>query len=105
MHIQFERSGGFMGMRVRTSVDTHELPDELAEQFRQALYEADFFQLPDELRANPPGADTFRYRLTVDDGDRTHTVEMEETAAPEPLQPLLRNLTLIARRQKPRKIS
>jgi len=98
MQIYFERSGGFAGFRFQTSVNTEELPPQQAEPLCNMIQDASFFDLPEQdLVANDTGRDRFIYRLTVTDGDRTHTVEMNGSNVPEKLQPLLHELTSIAR--------
>lgn len=97
MQIYFERSGGFAGIRFQTSVNTEELPPQQAEPLCNMIHDASFFDLPEELTARDAGRDRFIYRLTVTDGERTHTVEMNGSNVPEKLQPLLHELTAIAR--------
>jgi hypothetical protein len=98
MQIYFERSGGFAGIRFQTSVNTEELPAQQADPLRDMVYRSSFFELPEQtLSAEQMSPDRFTYRLTVTDGDRTHTVEMNGAEIPEDLQPLLHELTAIAR--------
>lgn len=98
MQIYFERNGGFAGIRFQTSVNTEELPPQLATPLRDMVYNASFFDLPQQPQMiDPHVADRFTYRLTVTDGERTHTVEMGDADIPETLQPLVQELTAIAR--------
>jgi hypothetical protein len=97
MKIRFERSGGFAGMLVTTTVDTEALAPEEAQQLRLSIEEADFFALPRKLTAPSPGADHFQYNITVESEGRRHTIETTDVAAPEALRPLLRRLTRLAR--------
>jgi hypothetical protein len=99
MKIQFERSGGFTGMPVKVTVDTDFLPPETAHGFLEAFSAARFFELPEKLTFPAQASDQFVYTLTVDDEDRHHVVEMADTAVPNPLQPVLHALTLMARKQ------
>jgi len=102
MQIEFERSGGFMGLRLATSFNTHDLTEEDATEVNQLVESSGFFSLPAQLESATPGGDQFRYRLTVSreqDGPQTHTVTMGEASAPPEIQPLLRKLTLLARNQ------
>jgi hypothetical protein len=102
MIIQYERSGGFAGMRVKVNVDTNSLPPETTQSFYQALASARFFELPDKLAATTLGADQFTHHLTIDDENRHHAVEMTDSAVPDSLQPVLRKLLLMARKQDTR---
>ncbi len=76
MQIYFERHGGFAGMRVQTTLDTEDLPPQKADPLKEMIYGSNFFDLPQSLNAAPSGPDMFHYRLTVTDGERSHTVEM-----------------------------
>jgi hypothetical protein len=95
--VEFERTGGFAGMRVAAAIDSTKLPPEDARQLEENLAAAGFFHLPPRPASPAGGADSFHYRITVEEGGRKHTVECGESAAPEALQPLLRQLTLLAR--------
>jgi hypothetical protein len=102
MKIQFERSGGFMGLPLKTTLDTAALPDEEAQTLQQMLSEAQFFELPpaaeDMPDDAPAGADQMTYTVTVIDDQEAHTVCVTDMATPDTLRPLLRHLTLLARR-------
>lgn len=73
MKIHFERTGGFMGLRMVATFDTAELPEEEATKIHELLDEIDFFELPAYLESPQSGMDQFQYVLTVS----------EETAAPD----------------------
>jgi len=100
MKIEFERTGGLMGLRIAAEIDTADLPPEDAEDIHNLLSEVDFFALPEELTSTMPGMDYFQYRLTVtpEDGE-AHTVRFTDTAAPLEMLPLVRQLTRMARGQ------
>jgi hypothetical protein len=97
MRIYFERSGGFAGMLLSTTVDTDSLSQEEALYFQSTFEETGFFELPARLSAPQEGADRFQYRLTVETGERQHTVELSDASAPDDLRPLLDRLTSLAR--------
>lgn len=100
MRIQFERSGGFAGMLVRANLDTAFLSPEEADKLQKMVEEASFFELPGQLSSPSPGADQFQYKVSVEEGDRRHTVETSDQAAPDSLRPLLRELTVRARSRR-----
>ncbi len=104
MRIHFERSGGFLGTTLSTTVDTATLPPEEANELGELLQDTHFFELPAYL-ANEKGADQMSYRLTVETATQSHTVVTTDEGAPEELQPLLRQLTLLARRSARRNAS
>jgi hypothetical protein len=97
MRIQFERSGGFAGMRMGTTVDTHSLSAEKAQNLQDLVEAANFFGLPATIQSSGEGADRFQYNITVESEGKSHTVEVGESAVPESLRPLLNQLTTLAR--------
>ena len=101
MHIHFERSGGFMGTRIEATINTEDLPPEEAQKVTSLIEEASFFDLPSAIASPTPGADQFQYRVTVESEERKHTVEIGDAAIPEDVQPLLRQLTILARGKGP----
>jgi hypothetical protein len=56
-----------------------------------------FFNLTVQLPPTSKSSDRFYYKLTVQELNRSHTVESEETSLPENLQPLIQKLTMLAR--------
>lgn len=100
MRIYFERSGGFAGIRYRTTVDTADLPPQEASPLEEMIYEVNFFDLPERINNSEQARDMFYYRLTVSDGERSKTVEMSGSAVPDDLQPLLHELSQIARTRR-----
>ncbi len=98
MRIQFERTGGFAGMRMATTIDMESLSAGEARELREMVDAAHFFDLPAVIKSPTPGADQFHYKLTVEVEERRHTVETSDAAAPETLQPLFLRLTRLARR-------
>ena len=96
MQIQFERSGGFMGLRLKTAVDTAELTTEEAQEWEQMLTAAGFFDLPSSLDLES-GVDRLIYKISVVTIEKEHTVLCTDEDAPEELRPLLRRLTIMAR--------
>ena len=88
MLVSLERSGGFTGRRVTSSVDTDELP---AEQVAEAL------RALDALVSAPPAAPAAagsqpRYRLTVNRASGQQVVDVLESQVPSALRPLLAEL-------------
>lgn len=82
--LEFERSGGLAGLRLRAVVDTGELSG------------GERAALEDCLRRPPdssPGADRFQYRLRVD----AQEVVVQEPDVPAELQPLINRLVAAAR--------
>lgn len=96
MLITFERSGGFAGLITTTTVDTTTLPAAEANQIRNLVKAANFFQLPATIASdNQP--DRFQYQLTVQEGTQQHSVTVGESTMPSTLRPLIDCLMAAAR--------
>lgn len=100
MRIHFEKCGGFTGMHLATTVDTNLMPPEEAARLLQELDESGLLeQMPEALEStSQPGTDMITYELTLEVGSYEQTYCMTEETAPDSLQPLFRQLTLLARR-------
>jgi len=97
MHILFERTGGFAGLKLKASLDAESLPPPQARRLRKLLQESRFFELTLRLDASAPRPDRFQYRLTVENNNCVHTVQASEDAIPPEMRPLLDWLTATAR--------
>lgn len=95
MQIRYVQSGGFTGMRKTSVVDTRTLPAREAKKVEDLVESAGFFKIPEKFPKPKSGADYFTYSLTVEDGDRSHSVEVSEPSAPESLRPLIRYLAAL----------
>ncbi len=93
MRIKFERTGGFAGRRLQGSLDSTVLPEPQAHRLAELLDSSHFFDLPPKLESPSPGADRFRYKVTVETESASHTVETAEAAVPAGLRPLIEWLT------------
>ena len=100
MRVLFERSGGLAGIRLVAEFDSAALPSGRADELRQLVDDAGFFDLPSLLASNRPGFDRFRYKVTVETPERRHKVELDESAAPASFRPLLDWLTAAALERK-----
>ncbi len=85
-----------MGLKAYLTLDLDDLPPDQAETLQRLLDEADFFNLPASLSSRS-APDEFHYKITVELNTRSHAVQLNETAAPESLRPLLSELSLRAR--------
>jgi hypothetical protein len=92
LHIQFERTGGLAGpaQRRTLALDADALPAPEAEELRGLVRAAGVAALAGQSSGEGPARpDAFRYRLTIDDGGRRHTIEVGEREVPPALRPLL----------------
>lgn len=97
MRIDFERTGGFAGMRLAATIDTATLPADQADSLQSLIDQAHFFDLPAKIPAPPNVVDQFNYRVTLEAEGKRHTVEVGEASASPAVQALLQQLTLLAR--------
>jgi hypothetical protein len=96
MHIAFQRTGGFAGIRIGCEINTENLSSEEASQLSGWLDAANFFELPEVSRSG--GADQFQYTISVEKDCRKRTIETDERAMPASLSPLVKWLMAAARR-------
>lgn len=104
MIIRFEKSGGFTGIPVVTTVDTSKLPPREAAQLLEELDQSGLLDAsPDTLENNLFGdpasgtVDLVKYELTLEIGSNDHTFSVTEDTVPDTAMPLFRHLTLLAR--------
>jgi len=93
MIIHLVRTGGFGGLRREVRVETESLPFGEREPLESLVGKAGFFSLPGKFPRPRKGADYFLYSVTVEDGERRHTVEVPQPSLPENLRPLIRELS------------
>ena len=99
MRITFERTGGFTGVRVKTTIDTADLTSREATKLCRLVSSSDFFHLPQTMTPLKPAADRFLYKVVVEDSDREHTVVVSEELVSSSLRPLIERLTKEARKR------
>ena len=96
MVINFESEGGFAhfpGLSRPVRIDTAELAPEEAEELKALVERARFFEQSPDVGAPPPGAADLRsYTITVQDGDRTHTVRTSDALSDPALRDLVEHL-------------
>jgi hypothetical protein len=88
LRVTFERSGGFMGAPIGTTVDSASLKPEEAQQIARWLTDAHFFDLPGTM-TSPAAVDRFQYDIQVQFGAKHHTLNASESALPDGLRPLV----------------
>jgi len=91
--ITFERSGGYAGNEIDFDLKLESLPDNEAKRLQKMIDDADFFNLPTNIEQTA-APDQFLYRVTVDDGQKYHTVRCTEASMPKSLLPLVREMTM-----------
>ena len=99
MRIDVVRTGGVAGVRRASSIASGALPEQDARELTRLVEASGFFDLPGRIEQADSGNDRFRYAITIDDGSRSHTVEVDEAAVPAALSPLMAWLTAAARQR------
>jgi hypothetical protein len=88
--VSFRRTGGlFAGNVLVASVAVDDLDDAQGETLRRYLDQADLETLAERSPITGPGADTYQYTITVDDGAKRSDVTVTQTAVPDTLRPLI----------------
>ena len=100
MRISIERSGGFAGITMRTTVDEKDVAPDEALKLRQLVEETDFFNLPGKIISRSPQPDRFQYELKLEEKGRQNTVTVSEEAMPPKLKPLVNWLMEKARQTR-----
>ncbi len=95
MLISWERTGGFAGISKHKLLDTASLTAEENQKLLMLLEAVDFFHLPPHITTESIYPDSFEYILTVEDGDRTYSVTIAETAITDNLRTLIDSLNQI----------
>jgi hypothetical protein len=99
VRVDFERSGGFAGISLRLTLDTQQLPPAEGASLEKMIQDSGFFGLSEQVRGGAPGADRFQYRLAISSPGRTHSIVVNDADVPDPLLPLLQQLTDLARKK------
>jgi hypothetical protein len=78
------------GLSKPITINSETLPNQETDKLKQLLNTAHFFELPPVIGTPGAGAaDYRRYTITVDDGNRHHTVQMTDPVKDPHLQALL----------------
>jgi hypothetical protein len=106
MHIEqikFERTGGFAGIRLTAEIEMDDLPEDQKKEIIEMLDELDFEELPAKLGGKMPVPDEFVYTIVVESEEREYKVLAGESALPQDMQPLIKMLEGITKRQMRKK--
>lgn len=101
MHINFECTGGFANLQLRYRTETDALPQKIAADLLTLIKDSGVLSLQQKESAQDPGLpDVFHYKLTLDDGLKSKSIELNDISAPPSLHPLLARLRELALEQK-----
>jgi hypothetical protein len=82
MEITIVRSGGFAGVHEKLGpVDTSKLAGDMGPRIESKVREAGFFDLPDHIpEGQRHSSEPFGYAVTIQDGERQHTVRYDDNS-------------------------
>jgi hypothetical protein len=90
--IEFERAGGYAGLTLHATVDSHSLSAEEKEELGRLLDEAEIPGLIQRSLLPESGPDQFIYRLKIQRGNEHHLIQLAEKEIPLSVRPLLKFL-------------
>ena len=96
MKINFERTGGFAGMKLAINLDLDNLSSEDAAGLQKLIADADLFNIPDP-EAQTATRDGFQYTISVERSNEQRTLRVSDGSIPGGLLPLVTDLSLRAR--------
>jgi hypothetical protein len=101
MRITFQRDGGiafFPGLSKPVTIDSNDLSSDEQAEIEQLVRQAAFFRRPEQVGTLSRGAaDFINYTVTVDDGEKSHTIRIVEPVQDVRLQELIAFLQAKAR--------
>ena len=92
--ITFERSGGVASNDLHLDLDLDNLPEDEAQHLMKLVEEANFYNIP-EHTAEQFTPDEFKYKITVNTEQASHTVHTSDSSVPKNLLPLVKELTML----------
>jgi Emfourin len=91
--IDFERAGGYAGLTLRTTIDSHSLPANEKEELGRLLDESGIHELMQKSVLPESLPDQFIYRLKIHWGEELLSIQLGEKEIPPSVRPLLKFLT------------
>ena len=92
MRVRFQKSGGiayFPGLAAPRTIDVDALSEPQRREVVGLIDDSHFFSLPSEMPTAPGAADHLTYRITIEDGARSHSVIVSEPVRSAPLARLI----------------
>ncbi len=98
MKVRLKRSGGMAGIPREWQIDEGSLSQQEAQKLSRLLAQAGFFSLPSEAGRTGQARDVFFYELTVEEGEKRHTVKCAEPGLSRLLRDFIDCVLNLARR-------
>jgi hypothetical protein len=99
MKINFQMSGGFAyipALSKPSIIDTSQVDPDTAKDLEARVRDSRFFEQPARASAAPKGADYRTYTITIEDGGRSHTIQLTDPIKDSNLQTLVSQLRTIS---------
>jgi len=97
--INFERTGGFAGIRLAAEIELDDLPDDQKHEILELLDEMDFDELSEKRSGKMSVPDEFVYSVIVKSKEKEYRLLTSESSIPEDMRPLIELLEGIAKKQ------
>lgn len=95
--INFERTGGFTGIRLAADIELNELPEDQKHEILELLDDMDFDELSEKTSGATPMPDGFVYSVSVISKEHEYQVTVGESAISNEMQQLIEILEDIAK--------
>jgi hypothetical protein len=94
MKITITRSGGFAGISKSFSADDNTLNESDGKRIKELIQNSNFFEMSSKssVPQRRGAADFIVYRITVEEGEKSHTVERTESTIDSSLKSLVKLL-------------
>lgn len=99
-HIEFIRSGGFIGTTTRAAIQSTELEEAEAEELNLLIDRSGFFEAMVLERSYLNLPDQFHYQITIEHGGKKRKLELVEGSIPDTFRPLINRLVRLARKRR-----
>jgi len=87
--ISVERSGGFIGVPKKVIVNLQSLSSDDQDMLLNAIEKSRFFDLPLNTPLPTKGADYFKYKITIEENGKSHTINTNDITMTLELRPLV----------------
>jgi len=95
MKINFQMNGGFAyipALNKPSIIDTSQVDPDTAKDLESYVRDSRFFEQPAPATGSPKGADYRTYTISIEDGHRSHTIQLTDPIKDGNLQKLVAQL-------------
>ena len=92
--ITFDRTGGVINNDLHLDLNLDDLSEDEAQYLMKLIEEADFYNVPEQT-ADQFASDEYKYTISVQSEQASHTVHTSDHNMPKDLLPLTKELTML----------